>query len=104
MLPNARESTFIKETLLSSKHTIIVGTLQHPTLCNGQIMETETKQRYSETKRSYGRAMVAHAFNPSTQEAEAGSQPGLQSSRIARAIQRNPASKQKQKQKTKKKL
>ena len=27
--------------------------LQHPTLSNGQIMETETKQRYSETNKSY---------------------------------------------------
>jgi hypothetical protein len=39
--------------------------------------------------------VVAHAFNPSTQEAEAG---GFLSSRTARAIQRNPVlEKQKQK-------
>jgi hypothetical protein len=38
------------------------------------------------------RAVVAHAFNPSTQEAEAG---GL-SSRTARATQRNPVLKNKQ--------
>jgi hypothetical protein len=30
------------------------GRLQHPTLINGQILETETKQRHSETNRSYG--------------------------------------------------
>ena len=43
--------------------------------------------------------MVAHAFNPSTREAEVG---GFLSSRPARAIQRNPVSKnQNQKQKTK---
>ena len=29
------------------------GRLQHPTFINGQIMETETKQRQSETNRSY---------------------------------------------------
>ena len=29
------------------------GRLQHPTLINGQIMETETKWRHSETNRSY---------------------------------------------------
>jgi hypothetical protein len=28
--------------------------LQHLTLINGQIMETQTKQRHSETNRSYG--------------------------------------------------
>jgi hypothetical protein len=39
--------------------------------------------------------MVAHAFNPSTQEAEAG---GFLSSRPARAIQRNPVLKNKTKQ------
>jgi hypothetical protein len=53
-------------------------------------------------------ALVAHAFNPSTQEAEAG---GFLSSRPAwstewvpgqpRATQRNPVSKKKQKQKQK---
>jgi hypothetical protein len=29
------------------------GRLQHPTLINGQIMQTETKQTHSETNRSY---------------------------------------------------
>ena len=29
------------------------GRLQHPTIINGQIIETETKQRNSETNRSY---------------------------------------------------
>jgi hypothetical protein len=44
--------------------------------------------------------MVAHAFNPSTREAEAG---GFLSSRPARAIQRNPVSKKTKKQKNKNK-
>jgi hypothetical protein len=30
-----------------------IGRGQHPTLINGQILETEIKQRHSETKRSY---------------------------------------------------
>ena len=30
-----------------------IGRLQHPTLRNGQNMETKTKQRHSETKRSF---------------------------------------------------
>ena len=30
------------------------GRLQHPTLINGQIMETQTKQRHIESNRSYG--------------------------------------------------
>ena len=38
------------------------------------------------------RVVAAHAFNPSTWEAEAG---GFLSSRTARAIQRNPVSKTK---------
>jgi hypothetical protein len=46
---------------------------------------------------------VAHTFNPSTWEAEAGGfgvQPGLQRSfRTARAILRNPVSKKKKKKK-----
>ena len=29
------------------------GRFQHLTLINGQILETETEQRYSETNRSY---------------------------------------------------
>jgi hypothetical protein len=45
--------------------------------------------------------VVAHAFNPSTWEAEAG---GFLSPRTARAIQRNPVSKNQKKKKKKKKL
>jgi hypothetical protein len=50
-----------------------------------------------------------HAFNPSTWEADAGgflsSRPGVRvSSRTARAIQRNPVSKNKNKNKTKQKV
>jgi hypothetical protein len=55
--------------------------------------------------------MVAHAFNPSTREAEAGgflsSEASLVykvSSRTARAIQRNPVSKKPKKQKKTKKV
>ena len=46
------------------------------------------------------RAVVAHTFNPSTWEAEAG---GFLSSRTARATQRNPVSKNKKQNKTKQK-
>ena len=56
--PNARASTFITETLVKLKantapHTIISGSLQHNTLINGEILETETKQGHSETNRCY---------------------------------------------------
>jgi hypothetical protein len=50
--------------------------------------------------------VVAHAFNPSTQEAEAGRQMASLvyrvSSRTARATQRNPVSKKKKNKQTKK--
>jgi hypothetical protein len=54
--PNARAPTFIKETRVQSTHHTPYnnsGRLQHPTLINGQIMETETEQRHSETNRSF---------------------------------------------------
>jgi hypothetical protein len=67
--PNARASTFIKKTK-TNKQKINYSTysnaqrthcssqnnnirLQHHTLINGQILETETKQRHSETNRNY---------------------------------------------------
>jgi hypothetical protein len=68
------------------------------------------------TKHKYGQAVVAHAFNPSTWEAEASGflssrpvelcRPGLVyrvSSRTARATQRNPVSKNQIKNKSKNK-
>jgi hypothetical protein len=55
--PNARASMLIKETLVKLKVHIALhnnsGRLQHPTVTNGQILETETEQRHSETNRSY---------------------------------------------------
>ena len=60
---NVKAPTFIKQTnkqtnfteaqsILHTTHNNS-GRLQHPTLSNGQIMETETTQRHSGTKRSY---------------------------------------------------
>jgi hypothetical protein len=55
--------------------------------------------RISIKKESYGRAVVVHAFNPNSQEADAGGSLSLRpawsrvSSRTVRATQRNPVSK-----------
>ena len=53
--PNARADTFIKETMLKLKAQIAThnnsGRFQHPTLINGQILETGTKQRHFETNK-----------------------------------------------------
>ena len=52
--PNARATSFIKETLLKLKahispNIIIVGGLQYSTLLNGPIRKTETKQGHTKT-------------------------------------------------------
>jgi exonuclease III len=55
--PNTRAVTFIKDTSKAqSTHCTShnnSGRLQHTAFTDGQIMETETKQGHSETKRSY---------------------------------------------------
>jgi hypothetical protein len=59
--------------------------------------ESNRALTYIKKKKIMEPGMVAHAFNPSTWEAEAG---GFLSSRPARATQRNPVSKKKKKKKT----
>ena len=55
--PSARAATFIKGILVKLKAHIAPhinnGRLQHPTLSNGQILETDTKQRHMDTHKSY---------------------------------------------------
>jgi hypothetical protein len=55
---NARVHTFIKRDFTKAKNTHgtqhnNIGILQHPTLTNEQVIETETKERHSKTNRSY---------------------------------------------------
>jgi hypothetical protein len=73
----------------------------------GSTSTSKKKKRHKVNAGSYqqdlGRAVVAHAFNPSAWEAEAGGFLSLSlvyrvSSRTARATQRNPVSKNKTKQ------
>jgi hypothetical protein len=67
--------------------------------CNGEAPHTRTKNGRKKRMASEP-GEVAHAFNPSTREAEAGR---FLSSRTARATQRNPVLKNQKKKKKKKK-
>jgi hypothetical protein len=52
--PNARATTFISEA--KNTHSTSHNNswrLQHPTLINRQMLETENKQKHSETNRSF---------------------------------------------------
>ena len=56
--PIARATKSRKEVLLKIKahivtHTTLEGDFKYPTLINGQIMDTEFKQRHNEPNRSY---------------------------------------------------
>ena len=56
--PIARATKTREETLLKIKahivtHTTLEGDFKYPTLINGQIMDTESKQGHSEPNRSY---------------------------------------------------
>ena len=44
---------FTKTQNTLEPHTIIVGNFKTPPLPNGHVIETETKQRHSETKKGY---------------------------------------------------
>ena len=47
------------------------GIFQHPTLTNGQVIETESKQRYNEINRGYEKMDFKHiyrTFHPKTKE------------------------------------
>jgi hypothetical protein len=60
----------------------------------------EKKRKEKKRKEKKSQVVVAHAFNPSTWEAEAG---GFLSSRTTRDTQRNPVSKKNKNKQTKKK-
>jgi exonuclease III len=54
--PNARATTFTKDTFSKATHCTShnnSGRIQHPTIINGQIQETETKQRHIAANRTY---------------------------------------------------
>jgi hypothetical protein len=79
---------------------VTVTLVEHPSTCNAGLNYIRSSEP----------GVVAHAFNPSTWEAEAGEflSSGLAlvyrvSSRTARATQRNPVSKKKKKSKKKRK-
>jgi hypothetical protein len=63
-----------KHTKAQSKHHTPhnnSGRLQHPILSNEQIMETESKQRHSETNRSYNQmdlTDIYKSFHPKAKE------------------------------------
>ena len=58
LCPNARPPHIHKGNITKSQNTYWTphnnsGRLQNPSLTSGQVIETETKQRHSETNRSY---------------------------------------------------
>ena len=72
---NAMSYIYVEETWLNFKehiepHTIIMKDFNTP-LTNEQIMETETRQRHSETNRSYGPnglTDIYRTFHPKTKK------------------------------------
>jgi hypothetical protein len=79
--------------------------IQHSTLLPVPHDIKITVNLYNQRLRRHSAGVVAHAFNPSTREAEAGGSEFKASlvykvsSRTARAIQRNPVSKNQKKKK-----
>jgi hypothetical protein len=66
--PNARTATFIKKNFSKAQSTHCTshnnsGRFQHPTLTNGQILETETKQRHMDTNRTFYPKTKGYTFS-----------------------------------------
>ncbi len=71
--PNTRAPSYVKETLLKLKsyikeHTLIVEYFNTPL----SPLDRSIRQKMNREIRELRQAMVAHTFNPSTREAEAG--------------------------------
>jgi hypothetical protein len=95
----ATESRQLKPKHTAKKSSILFSSRYQ--FFSENVRKVKKGSKSKNLKSSLKPGVVAHAFNPSTRDAEAGNLVYKVSSRTARAIQRNPVSKNKnKKQKT----